>query len=74
MELGQTTEAADSAILAVDTLRERIGVPGRLSQLHVTAEQLPQLAHKAASITRLMLLTAKRPTEAEILDIYRRAM
>ncbi len=68
------TEAADSAILAVDTLRERIGVPGRLSQLHVTAEQLPQLAHKAASITRLMLLTAKRPTEAEILDIYQRAL
>ena len=68
------TEAADSAILAVDTLRERIGVPARLSELHVTPQHLPQLAHKAASITRLMLLTAQRPTEAEILDIYQRAL
>ena len=67
-------EAADSAILAVDSLRERIGIPGRLSELHVTAQQLPQLAQKAASITRLMLLTARRPTEAEILEIYQRAL
>ena len=68
------TEAADSAILAVDTLRERIGIPGRLSELHVTPQHLPQLAQKAHSITRLMLLTAKRPTEADILNIYQRAL
>lgn len=67
------SEAADSAILAVDTLRERIGVPARLSALHVTREQLPLLAKKAHNITRLMLLTAQRPTEADILDIYERA-
>ncbi len=68
------TEAADAAILAVDTLRERIGVPGRLSELHTTADQLPNLAQKAASITRLMLLTPKLPTEMEILEIYQRAL
>jgi len=68
------TEAADSAILAVDTLRERIGVPGRLSELHVTAQHLPLLAQKAHSITRLMLLTAKRPTEADVLAIYQGAL
>ena len=68
------TEAADSAILAVDTLRERIGVPARLSELHVTSEHLPQLAQKSYNITRLMLLTAQRPTEADILDIYQRAL
>ena len=68
------TEAADAAILAVNTLRERIGVPGRLSEFNVTPQQLPHLAQKTASITRLMLLTAKRPTEAEILDIYQRAL
>ncbi len=68
------TEAADSAILAVDTLRERIGIPARLSELHVTREHLPQLAKMAHDITRLMLLTAQRPTEADILAIYERAL
>lgn len=67
-------EAADSAILAVDTLRERIGVPARLSELHATAAQLPGFAQKAHAITRLMLLTAKRPSEEEILGIYHRAL
>lgn len=67
-------EAADSAILAVDTLRERIGVPGRLSQLHATADQLPAFAQKAHAITRLMLLTPRRPSVEEILEIYRRAL
>lgn len=68
------TEAADAAILAVDTLRERIGVPGRLSELHVTPQHLPVLAKKAHGITRLMLLTAKRPTEADVLAIYQGAL
>lgn len=67
-------ESADAAILAVDSLRERIGVPGRLSQLGVTHEMLPPLARKAAGITRLMLLTPKRPTEADIFAIYERAL
>lgn len=67
-------EAADAAILAVDSLREQIGVPGRLSQLGVTREMLPQLARKAAGITRLMLLTAQRPAEADIIEIYERAL
>jgi alcohol dehydrogenase class IV len=68
------TEAADAAILAVDSLRERIGVPGRLSELHVTPQHLPVLAKKAHGITRLMLLTAKRPTEADVLAIYQGAL
>lgn len=68
------TEAADAAILSVDSLRERIGVPGRLSELHVTPQHLPVLAKKAHGITRLMLLTAKRPTEADVLGIYQGAM
>ena len=67
-------EAADAAILAVDTLRERIGVPGRLTQLHVTPNHLDTFAQKAHNITRLMLLTAKRPTQSDILEIYQRAM
>ena len=67
-------EAADSAVLAVDTLRERIGVPARLSQLHATADRLPGFAQKAHAITRLMLLTPKRPSVEEILGIYQRAL
>lgn len=67
-------EAADSAILAVDTLRERIGVPARLSQLHASADQLPGFAQKAHAITRLMQLTPKRPSVEDILGIYQRAL
>lgn len=69
-----TLEAADAAIRAVDLLRERIGVPQTLSQLRVTPGHLPGFAEKAHHITRLMLLTAKRPTEADILAIYHGAM
>jgi alcohol dehydrogenase class IV len=66
--------AANAAIEAVDTLRERIGVPGQLRQLHVTSGHLPQFAAKAAAITRLMKLTPRRPTEADILELYQGAL
>ncbi len=70
----QVKDAADAAISAIVRLRDQIGVPGNLSALHVKPEQLPQLAKKAHGITRLMLLTAKCPTEQDILEIYQQAM
>jgi alcohol dehydrogenase class IV len=64
---------AQSAISAVERLREQIGVPARIREIGGTEDQLPEFAAKAFSIQRLMLLTPRAVTEADILAIYREA-
>jgi alcohol dehydrogenase class IV len=65
--------AARRAIVAVERLRERIGIPTRIRDLGGTIDQLPDFAAKAFAIKRLMALTPRTPSEADILDIYRAA-
>jgi alcohol dehydrogenase class IV len=65
--------AAERAVAAVERLRSAIGVPQQLRELGVTREQLPGFAKKAFGITRLMLLNARRPTEADLLSILEAA-
>jgi alcohol dehydrogenase class IV len=65
--------AADWAIAKVDELRARIGVPGRLRELGVREESLPELARKAHDIKRLMIITPRSPSYADVLAIYRDA-
>jgi alcohol dehydrogenase class IV len=67
-------EAADVAIAAVEQLREAIGIPGRIRELGGREDQLPEFAAKAFSIKRLMVLTPRNVTEADILRIYREAL
>ena len=67
------TAAAERAIVAVERLRAAIGIPGRIRELGGTREQLPMFAKKAFAITRLMLLNARRPTEADLLEILNAA-
>lgn len=77
--LGQDTsglsdrDAAESAITAVEKLRTAVGIPHRIRELGGTREQLPTFAKKSFSITRLMLLNGRRPTEADLLDILQAA-
>lgn len=66
-------EAADLAIVAVEQLRDAIGIPARIRDLGGTEDQLPEFAAKAFSIKRLMVLTPRPVTEADILEIYRNA-
>lgn len=61
--------AANRAIIAVERIRRAIGIPEHLSDLGVKREQLPELARKTHAITRLMLLTPRRPSEADLLKI-----
>jgi alcohol dehydrogenase class IV len=65
--------AADRAITAVERLRERSGLKSRLRELGVQQSQLPEFAKKAHSITRLMTLTPRAPSEKDVLTIYEEA-
>jgi alcohol dehydrogenase class IV len=64
---------AQSAISAVERLREQIGIPARIRELGGREDQLPDFAAKAFAIKRLMVLTPREVTEADILAIYRQA-
>lgn len=66
--------AAERAIAAVERLRNEVGIPQRIRDIGGTADQLPTFAAKAFSITRLMLLNGRRPTEADLLTILRDAL
>jgi alcohol dehydrogenase class IV len=67
-------EAAEQAIAAVDRLRARIGVPGRLRELGATAEMLPAFAEKAFAIKRVLRVNPRPTTQADILGIYQAAL
>lgn len=67
------TAAAEKAIAAVDRLREACGIPARIRDLGGRPEQLPGFAAQAFAIKRLMTLTPRLVTEAEILAIYQAA-
>jgi alcohol dehydrogenase class IV len=64
---------AQSAVSAVERLREQIGIPARIRELGGREDQLPEFAAKAFAIKRLMVLTPREVTEADILAIYREA-
>jgi alcohol dehydrogenase class IV len=64
---------AQSAVSAVERLREQIGIPARIRDLGGREAQLPEFAAKAFAIKRLMVLTPREVTEADVLAIYREA-
>jgi len=67
------TAAAERAVTAVERLRARIGIPGRLRELGVRREQLRPFAEKAASIKRILRVNPRMPTTEEIEEIYEAA-
>jgi alcohol dehydrogenase class IV len=67
------TAAAERAVAAVERLRARIGIPGRLRELGVRREQLRPFAEKAASIKRILRVNPRMPTTEEIEEIYEAA-
>jgi alcohol dehydrogenase class IV len=66
-------QAAERAISAVERLRREVGIPERIRDLGGTQDQLPTFAKKAFAIKRLMLLNARQPTEADLLEILQAA-
>jgi len=65
--------AAQAAIVAVERLRDRIGIPGRLSELGVQRGQLPDFADKASCIHRILRVNPRPVTRDDILAIYQEA-
>jgi alcohol dehydrogenase class IV len=66
--------AAERAVAAVDRLRAEIGVPGRLSELGVRGEQLPEFAAKTVAIQRMVRVNPRPVTAADCEAIYRGAL
>lgn len=66
-------EAAERAIAAVERLKATIGIPERLKDLGVVAEQLPLFAEKAFGIKRIVRVNPRVPTVDDILGVYRAA-
>jgi alcohol dehydrogenase len=67
-------EAAERGIVAVERLRAAIGIPTRIREFGGTADQLPDLAAKAFAIKRLLAMTPREPTEADILALFQEAL
>ncbi|MEM8946444.1 MAG: iron-containing alcohol dehydrogenase [Planctomycetota bacterium] len=61
--------AAQSAIEAVKRLRSAVGLPGRLRDVGGQLEDLPAIAGRAIRLQRLIDLSARRPTESDLLGI-----
>ncbi|HEY1376887.1 MAG TPA: iron-containing alcohol dehydrogenase [Gemmataceae bacterium] len=66
--------AAERAVAAVDRLRGDIGVPGRLQELGVRAEQLAGFAAKTVTIQRMLRVNPRSATAADCEAIYRAAL
>jgi alcohol dehydrogenase class IV len=67
-------EAAQRAITAVERLREEIGVPTRLGQLGVKAEQLRGFAEKAFAVKRILRVNPREVTVESLEGILREAL
>lgn len=63
----------EDAIEAVRTLQERIGIRLRLSNLGLNEPDIPIVANKAIQIERLMSVTARRPTEQDLVALLKSA-
>jgi alcohol dehydrogenase class IV len=67
-------KAAEAAIAEVERLKQRIGIPARLSDLGITAEQIPALAEKTFSIKRILRVNPRPVTVEAIAEIFRAAL
>ena len=67
-------EKAERAIEAVERLTRAIGIPQRLRELGVTAEQIPTLAKRALQAQRILRVNPRTTTQQEIEEILRAAL
>jgi alcohol dehydrogenase class IV len=69
-----TAQAADRAIGAVEKLKGAIGIPARLGDLGVKAQQLPGFAEKAFAIKRILRVNPRPVSQQDILEIFEAAL
>jgi alcohol dehydrogenase len=65
--------SAERAISAVERMRADIGIPSRLRDIGVRAEQLQSFAEKAVSIGRIVRVNPRVPTVDDVAGIFRDA-
>ena len=65
--------AAERAIIAVERLREEIGIPLRIRDIGGKQDQLPGFAAKAFAIKRLMAVNPRQASEQDLLGILKAA-
>lgn len=66
--------AAEAAVAAMRRLNGDVEIPQNLRAVGVPESALPGLAAGAAKVTRLWANNPRKATEAQILEIYRRAL
>ena len=67
-------EAAQQAVTAVERLNDEIGIPKRLSEIGVRAQDIPLMAEKAFGIKRLLRLNPRPVTLKDVVNIYTEAL
>ncbi|MBO8163604.1 MAG: iron-containing alcohol dehydrogenase [Brevibacillus sp.] len=67
-------ELAAEAPKAVLRLLETVGLPTRLSQIGITADQIPEIAEKALTISRLVRNNPRVPTQQSFEELLRKAL
>lgn len=67
-------DAALRAVSAVENLRRDIGIPGRLRELGVQAEQLRPFAEKAFQVKRILRVNPRAVTVEDLEGILREAL
>jgi alcohol dehydrogenase class IV len=67
-------EAAPRAVEAVRRLERAVGVPMRLSEIGITADQVDYIAERTFSLKRLMLINPRPVTLDDLKEIVRRAL
>lgn len=71
--LGAPQDSPEALLTAIDALREECGIAAGLAVRGVTAAQIPALAEKAMQ-DPCMVTNPRRPTTAEIEEIYGQAL
>ena len=66
-------DAAERAVVAIETLNRAIGIPARLSELGAKREQIPDFAAKALGIARLIRVNPRVPNVPEMIELLNEA-
>jgi alcohol dehydrogenase len=67
-------EAAALAVEAIYNLNRDVGIPGSLAELGIPAERIEEMADIALTVTRPVENNPRRPTRADVIQVYQNAM
>ncbi|MDD5758771.1 MAG: iron-containing alcohol dehydrogenase [Desulfobulbaceae bacterium] len=67
-------EAARCTVEAVYELNMEIGIPATLAELNISADQIPEMARIALTVTRPIENNPRRPTLDEVINVYQVAL